>query len=71
MTLDDPAMDLPLEDDEVFTPEIDGLHVYFRSRWSSFHDYEVTLDESGLPISVTELESSGQEIWEGENYGHG
>ena len=71
MTLDDPAMDLPLEDDEVFTPEIDGLHVYFRSRWSNFHDYEVTLDEHGLPLAVDELESSGSEMWEGESYGNG
>ena len=64
----DMSYDCPEEDsirifDETFwTPEIDGNTVTFRCHWSNLPDYRVTLDENGMPVEVTELESSGTEV---------
>ncbi len=63
----DMSLDMPEEDDlrvfdeEYWQPEIDGNTVCFRSRWNNSPDYQVTLDENGVPTEVIQLDSSGTE----------
>ena len=52
---------LPIFHEDIWQPDISGATVRFRSHWSNVPDYQVTLDENGIPVEILKLESSGTE----------
>ena len=48
-------------DETYWIPEINTNTVHFRSQWSNVPDYQVTLDENGIPVEILKLDSSGSE----------
>ena len=53
--------DIPIFDLRYWVPEVDGNTVRFRSQWLECPDYEVELDENGVPVRVEEKESGSAE----------
>ncbi len=53
--------DIPIFDLRYWVPEVDGNTVRFRSQWLEYPDYEVELDENGMPVRVEEKESGSAE----------
>ena len=51
--------DLPVFDQQYWVPEVSGRVIRFRSLWREHPDYEVELDENGVPVRVEERPSSG------------
>ena len=62
MSFDEPEIySLPIFDETYWIPEINTNTVHFRSQWSNVPDYQVTLDENGIPVEILKLDSSGTE----------
>ena len=62
MSFDMPEEDsLPIFHEDFWQPDISDKTVRFRSHWSNLPDYQVTLDEDGIPVEVLKLTSSGTE----------
>ena len=62
LSFDMPEEDsLPIFKEDFWQPEINGTTVRFRSHWSNLPDYQVTLDENGIPVEILKLDSSGTE----------
>ena len=62
LSFDMPEEDsLPIFKEDFWQPEIRDTTVRFRSNWSNLPDYQVTLDENGIPAEILILDSSGIE----------
>ena len=62
MSFDMPEEDsIPIFQEDFWQPDISDKTVRFRSHWSNLPDYQVTLDEDGIPVEVLKLTSSGTE----------
>ena len=60
MSFDMPEVDsIPIFDLRYWQPDTEGSVIRFRSQWQDLPDYEVELDENGVPVRVEEKESSG------------
>ena len=60
MSFDMPEVDsIPIFDLRYWQPDTEGSVIRFRSQLQNLPDYEVELDENGVPVRVEEKESSG------------
>ncbi len=62
LSFDMPEVDsIPIFDLRYWQPETSGSVVRFRSQWQDLPDYEVELDENGVPVRTEELPSGSTE----------